>query len=123
MHRQERLGRIGLVVAYACDRAAPNGRGPRRAACSGAVRALRGLLRRSAGAEWCWSLQTPPNGGAAGTLEECKAALKRRYARIRGPMDHGDDEVHEQPHFDLAAIRRGVAAGMMSPAQAVWYLR
>jgi hypothetical protein len=38
-------------------------------------------------------------------------------------MDHGDDEAHGRPHFDLAAMRRGVVTGMMSPAQAVWYLR
>jgi hypothetical protein len=38
--------------------------------------------------KWLWFLQTelapPPNSGKAGTLEEAKAAFKRRYSEVKG---------------------------------------
>jgi hypothetical protein len=37
---------------------------------------------------WLWFLQTepspPPNSGMAGSLEEAKAAFKRRYQELKG---------------------------------------
>jgi hypothetical protein len=37
---------------------------------------------------WLWFLQTepatPPNSGKAGTLDEAKAAFKRRYQEVKG---------------------------------------
>jgi hypothetical protein len=38
--------------------------------------------------KWMWFLQTepapPPNSGTANSLEEVKAAFKRRYAEVKG---------------------------------------
>jgi hypothetical protein len=39
---------------------------------------------------WLWFLQTvpapPPNSGVSNTLDEAKAAFKRRYAEVKGAM-------------------------------------